>query len=278
MNAEPRENAACGRPPRHFRTAAASKLRAALPLLAAWTLALGCSGAAKEPRLLLYCGAGIRPPVSETVAEFERRQGVKIECDYAGSEVLLSRIKLTGRGDLYMPGDVHYVEQAEREGLVDSKRTVCCFVPVIMVQKGNPKGIRALADLTRPGIKLGLGDPEACAVGRQSTKIFQKNGIPPEAIEPNVAFRAMTVNDLGNHIELCTLDAAIVWDAVAACYPDHGEIIPIPPEQNIVSTVAVGTLKSTANPKLAAAFVEFITSDDGKAIFRKHHYSIAPPE
>ncbi len=238
-------------------------------------LAVGCSQNA-DP--VLYCGAGIRPPVSEIAEEFGRRHGITVECDYAGSEVLMSRIKLTDRGDLYMPGDVHYVELAEKEGLVTSKQTVCYFVPVIMVRKGNPKDIHTLADLAKPGIKIGLGDPEACAIGRKALKIFEKNNIPQADIDRNVAFRSVTVNELGNHIKLDTLDAVIVWDAVAAYFPDDGEIVPIPREQNIISTVAIGTLKSTENPELAAKFVEFITSDEGKAVFKRHHYATTLPD
>ena len=59
--------------------------------------------------LLLYCGADIRPPVQEIAEAFESEHGIKIVTDYAGSEVLLSKIKLARRGDLYMPGDKHYV-------------------------------------------------------------------------------------------------------------------------------------------------------------------------
>ena len=69
--------------------------------------AAGCSSGPAKPKLLLSCGAGIRPPVSEVAEEFGRRNDVTVECDYAGSEVLMTRIKLSKRGDLYMPGDVH---------------------------------------------------------------------------------------------------------------------------------------------------------------------------
>ena len=68
-----------------------------------------------EPKkLLLYCGAGIRPPVAQMAEAFEREHGVKIVVDYAGSEVLLSKIKLIRKGDLYMPGDKHYVIRPSR--------------------------------------------------------------------------------------------------------------------------------------------------------------------
>ncbi|MBN2474786.1 MAG: molybdate ABC transporter substrate-binding protein [Pirellulales bacterium] len=244
-------------------------------LLAALTLTtLGCGP--EPPRL--YCGAGIRPPVADLVEQFARREGVTIECDYAGSEVLLARIKLTRRGDLYMPGDVHYVEMAEKEGLVDSKKTVCYFVPVILVQKGNPKSIHTLEDLIRPGVKLGLGDPKACAIGRKSAKIFANNGIAEEDLGDNVVFRSVTVNELGNHVKLGALDAAIVWDAVAAFFPDETEVVAIPRERNVISTVAIGVLHCSQHPELAAKFVEFVNSEEGQEVFKRHRYSLTLPD
>ena len=246
-----------------------------LPLLAG--LIASCLGCGAEPPLL-YCGAGIKPPVAELVEEFNRERGVKIVCDYRGSEVLLSSVKLTGQGDLYMPGDVHYVELAEKEGLVASKQTVCYFVPVILVQEKNLKQIHSLEDLAREDVKVGLGDPQFCAIGRKSSRILEKNGIREEDV--NVTFRSATVNELGNHIELGSLDAVIVWDAVAAYVADKGEgaIVPIPPEQNIISTVAVGILKSSRHPETAKQFVTFITSERGRAVFEKHGYTTALPK
>ena len=227
---------------------------------------------------MLYCGAGIRPPVAEAVEEFGRLHGVRVECAYAGSEVLLGQMKLSGRGDLYMPGDSYYVEQAEQAGLIASTRPVCCFVPVILVQKGNPKNVRTLPDLARPGLVVGLGEAEACAVGRQSSKIFAKNHISEEDINRNVANRALTVTDLANGVKLKALDAAIVWDAVAAGVADQTDVVPIEPEQNIVSTVPIAILKSSSDPELAEKFVDFLVSEYGQEIFQKHHYTLSPPK
>ena len=240
----------------------------------------GQSTAAPEtaPRLLFYCGAGIRPAANEIVKAFEARHGLTVECDYDGSERLLARMKLSRMGDVYMPGDVHYVNQAAEQGLVTSQRNVCYFIPVILVQKGNPKQVQSLADLTRPGIDVGLGDPKVCAVGRKSIKLFEKNAIPLENVQTNVRFQSLTVNDLGNHIKLRQLDAVIVWDAMAAYFADAGDVVAIPPEKNVISTVAASVLKSSQHPQLAEKLVEFIASDEGKAIFQKHHYTTELPE
>ncbi|MHC4242249.1 MAG: molybdate ABC transporter substrate-binding protein [Planctomycetota bacterium] len=235
-------------------------------------------GQSTPEELLLYCGAGIRPPVDELVETFGREHGVKIALDYAGSEVLLSKIKLIRQGDLYMPGDKHYVEQAAQADMILSQRSVCYWVPTVLVRKGNPKEIRRLEDLLKSGIKLGIGDPDACAIGRTSKKILEKNNIKWEDIQKNLVFKSLTVNELGMQIQAQALDAVIVWDATAKYYSEHGDEIPITIENNIISTVDIGVLKFTKHKELAEKFVDFVTSEAGKAILKKHHYSTEPPE
>ena len=230
---------------------------------------------AKE--LLLYCGAGIRPPVQQLAETFEREHGVKIVTDYAGSEVLLSKIKLARRGDLYMPGDEYYVDQAAAEGMILSQKSVCYFVPTILVQKGNPKKIGRLQDLVQPGLKLGLGDARTCAVGRAAKEIFAKNNIAWEDVEKNLAFQSLTVNELGMQIQAGSLDAVIVWDAIARYYSEHGTEVSIPTNQNVVSTVEIAVLGFTRNRSLAEEFVEFAVSRQGQGIFVQHNYRTEPP-
>lgn len=226
---------------------------------------------------MLYCGAGIRTPVSEIAKAFEKKHDVIIEADYAGANILLSRIKLTKRGDLYMPGDIRYVQQADREGLIASSQNACYFIPVIFVRKGNPNNIRGVADLTREGLRLGFGNRKACAIGRVTSEILRRNSVEPDDMERNVVFRSLTVNELGLHIKAGKIDATIVWDAVAAQYPKEGDIVRIPKDKNIISTVPVAALRSSKHPKEAAAFQEFVLSKEGRAIFAKHHYTTEAP-
>ena len=236
------------------------------------------AGPTPAKRLRLYCGAGIRPPVAELIEAFKAATGVQVECDYAGSGVLLSRMQLAKAGDLYMPGDVSYIEAAAAKGLVESIHPVCYFVPVIMVQKGNPKQIKGLTDLTRPGLRVGLGRPDACAVGQQSAKIFAKNGIDLAAIQKNLTFSSLTVNELGIQIKTGHLDAAIVWDATAAYYQDSAEAVAIPVAQNVVSKVALSVLNFSEQKGDAQKFVTFVTGPAGKAVFSKHHYTTDEPQ
>jgi molybdate transport system substrate-binding protein len=227
--------------------------------------------------LLVFCGAGLRPPMAELAEQFEQETGIDVEVDYAGHQVLLSKIKLGRQGDMYVPGDKRYVDLAAEEGLILSRESVCYFVPTILVQKGNPKRISGLHDLVRPGVRLGLGNSEACAIGRKSKRIFEKNNVPWPDVERNLLFQSATVNELGMHIQAQSLDAVIVWDAVAAYYARHGDEVPIPVRQNVISTVEAGILKYTSREALARRFLEFMISDPGQQVFRKHGYRVTPP-
>jgi len=228
--------------------------------------------------LRLYCGAGLRPAVAEIVTAFGARTGTVVECDYAGSGMLMTRVKLQREGDLFLPGDVWYLDQTAAEGMTESRAMVSYFVPVILVRRGNPKGIRTLGDLARPGVRLGLGNPAACQIGRITDRILAKNAIDMEAVRANLAFHSVTVNELGLQLVAGRIDAAIVWDAIGAYYADSCDIVSIPIAQNEVSHVAIGVLRSSEHRGAAEEFVGFAVGPQGRAIFAKHHYRVEPPE
>ena len=245
-----------------------------------------CAGCRDDPappergdqlELLLFSGAGLQPPVEELLSDFTAAEGVTVTVDYAGSEVLFSKIKVGARGDLYLPGDRRYVDTAEDAGLVASRTSVCWFVPTILVQTGNPKAIRGLGDLLRPEVRLGLGDPRACAIGRISRELLQKNGVAWEAVKPSVRFQSVTVNELAVHVRTGSLDAAIVWDAVAHQYAQHTDTIEIPTESNILSTVDLAVLKTSRHKELAQRFADFVNSPHGRDILRRHGYRVEAP-
>ena len=238
------------------------------------------SPAPKGGSLFIHCGAGIRVAMEDAAAAFERKSGAKLQVSYAGSGTLITTIKLKQQGDLYMPGDEWYLDQLAKggEGLVEQRKLIAYFVPVIIVQKGNPKGIQSLADLAKPGVKLGIGNPEACQIGRMTQQIFTKNNIDAAAIKGNTTFSSVTVNELGVKVQTRSADASIVWDAVAASFAKDVEVIRIPPVENLLSRVAIGLLTCSKNKPLAKRFMDFLASGEGKAIFAKHHYAVEEPK
>ncbi len=227
--------------------------------------------ASTDAELFFYCGAGLRPEVAEVVELFTAKTGIPVRVDYNASSLLLGRIKVSQTGDLFMPGDLHYIETAAAEGLIKESRQATSFVPVIMVGQGNPKNIQSISDLTRDGIRLGLADTRTAAIGRVSRLIFEKNGIPAEAFEKNLVYDSVTVNDLANAIELGHIDATLVWEPVARRMADSG-IVKIPAELNVTVPVPVAILSVSRQPETARRLVDFILSEPSQAVFQRNHY------
>jgi molybdate transport system substrate-binding protein len=122
---------------------------------------------------------------------------------------------------------------------------------------------------------VGLGDAKACAIGRTTEQILSKNGMSREDIGDNLRYQSQTVNELGLQIQAGSLDAVIVWDAMARYYEEYGEAVAIEAGVNVISSVDIGILEFSENKEQAGVFVDFLTSERGKAIFEKHGYSTA---
>jgi len=231
-------------------------------------------GGAEEDGLFLYCGAGIRPAMEDLRTDFTRSTGVPVRVTYAGSGCLLSMLTFARSGDLYMPGERYYVDQAKADGHLKEDVTVAYFVAVVMVQKGNPKGIRSLADLARSDLRVGIGHPDTVACGLVAKKILEKAGVW-EAVKANIDARGActaTAMELTNALALNALDAAINWDAMAFPVRDRIGILTIPREQNVEVPIPLGSLTWSTRKRDAARFVEFAQSAAGAQSFAKHGY------
>lgn len=231
---------------------------------------------ASASRLKMFAGAGLRKAVEALEAEFEKQSGIELDVDYAGSGIAISRAREDKTADLFMPGDVWYVDRLqELTGNVIEKTPVSYFIPVIIVQKGNPKNIRGLSDFLRKDVTAAMGNPDACQIGRLMKKIFKKNGLDYEQIDPKLS---LTVNELGVWVKMKNVDMSVVWDAIAENIKDSTDKIMIPPTENIISRVVVGRLKTSKHPEAARKFVRFLQSPEARAILRKKGYTVDLPD
>ena len=231
--------------------------------------------------LLIFAGSASKPPLDEAARLFEKKKKVKVNIVYGGSGFVLSQMKLTKRGDLYFPGSSDYMQKAIREGVVykDSKKIIVYLVPSINVQKGNPKNIKSLKDLTKPGIRVAIANPNGVCVGAYAVEIIEKNFSKKE----KEAFRKNLVNYTGScsktasAISLKQADAVIGWRVFHYWDPDRIQNVPLKPNQIVrVGYIPIAISKFTKDKKLAKEFIDFLTSKEGKAVFAKYSYFATP--
>ncbi|MEZ4651750.1 MAG: substrate-binding domain-containing protein, partial [Candidatus Eisenbacteria bacterium] len=103
--------------------------------------------------LFIYCCAGFRPPIEAVARAFESETGIRSDLTFAGSGCLVAQAELAGRGDLFLPGEVHYMDKARERDIVDRVSDVAYLKPVIAVAAGNPRGVHGLEDLAMDGLR-----------------------------------------------------------------------------------------------------------------------------
>ncbi|TQD23500.1 molybdate ABC transporter substrate-binding protein [Methanolobus vulcani] len=229
-----------------------------------------------EEALLVYCGAGMRRPMDEIGVMFEEEYGVPVQYNYAGSNTLLTQIELTGEGDVYMPGATYYFEVAAEKGFVDNFSKVVYHIPVIITPPDNPANIDSLDDLANDDVSVVLGDSKAAAIGVLCEKMLTKKGIYNET-EENVVAKGATVNELVTYVSLGQADASIVWEDLVR-NNDEVNMIEISEDDNLIKIVPIATLTTSENPEIAAEFVDFVVSDEGRSIFEEYGFTLYPDE
>lgn len=232
----------------------------------------------REKTLLFHAGVGQRSSLNEIQALFQNEHpDVHVNFSYKGSGYFLADISRSREGDLYMPGEEFYVLQAAERGFVASydpdHDIAASFVTVILTPQGNPKQIKSIEDFAKPGVRVGLGNPRACAIGVEHEKVFKKAGIW-EAVQRNATLSAKCIPELGNAAQHNLVDATIVWATTAVLYLRDCEIIPLATPYRAVIRLPVVTLSFSKHPKEAERLKQFILSDKGKQTFLGHAYAV----
>ena len=255
-----------------------SKMKKILLLIPIFLILVAAQNVLASPkRLLMFAGAASKPATEEVIRIFQERAWIMVDVIFGGSGFVLSQMKLSRKGDLYFPGSSDFMEVAKRESLVfpDSEKVVVYLVPAINVRKGNPKGIRALKDLTKEGVRIAIANPETVCVGTYAVEIIEKNLTPIEKgkFKRNLVNYTESCEKTANVISLKAVDAVLGWSVFQYWDPDGIETIYLRPEEiSRIGYIPIAISKFTKGEALAQKFIDFTLSFHGKAIFQKYHY------
>ncbi len=239
--------------------------------LRAWNSWHGGPATAVKRPLLLYCAAGIRPPVEAAAQAYQQDYGVEVQLQYGGSQTLLANIEASQRGDLYLPADDSYLQIARAKGLVQETLPLARMTPVLAVHKGNPKNLHSLDDLQRDGVRLAQANPEAAAIGKVTAEVLKKAGRWAD-VEKHILVTKPTVNDVANDVAIGAVDAGFVWDATVHQMPKL-EAIALPEFADVHAHVAVGVLTCGDQPTAALRFARYLAArDKGLPLFEQDGY------
>ncbi len=233
--------------------------------------------------IMVFAGAASKPPTEEAAAAFEKKTGIKVNVVFGGSGYVLSQMMLGKTGDLYFPGSSDYMELAKKKNVVfpETEKYIVYLVPSINVQKGNPKKIKSLKDLTKPGIKVAIANPEGVCVGAYAVEIIEKffNKKEKEQFRKNLINYTESCEKTATAISLKAADAVVGWSVFEHWDPERIETVRLKKEEVLrIGYIPIAISKYTKNRELAQKFIDFLLSEEGKAIFRKYKYFMTPEE
>jgi molybdate transport system substrate-binding protein len=221
-----------------------------------------------------FAGSASKPATQELVKAFEAKTGNSLTVHFGSSGNLLSQMKIARRGDLYFPGSPDYMKKAIDDGVVrpETIKIVTYLVPAINVQKGNPKQIDSLDDLSGEGLRVAIGNPHHVCVGLYAVEILEHAGLA-DAVRPNIRGYTESCAKTANLVAMKGVDAILGWRVFQYWNPDQIESVMLPPEQIVrISYMPIAISAFCKNPALAQQFIEFACSEKGKSIFEKCGY------
>jgi molybdate transport system substrate-binding protein len=219
-----------------------------LVLLAGLAAALLPSATAAQPqadRLRVFAAASL----TQIFPLIDKRP----QYQFAGSDQLAFQIQQGARPDVYAAASPTYPEQLYRQGLVQKPIPFATNTLVLLVPKGNPAGLHSVFDLTRPGVKVVIGDA-GVPVGAYTRTVLANLGISA-AVLKNVVSQETDVKGVLGKVVLGEADAGFVY--VTDVKPVLGKVgvirIRESAQPHVVYEVAV--VKGAAHLQAAYAFV-----------------------
>lgn len=218
--------------------------------------------------LVILAAPTVRGPLEAVAADFTRDTGRPVVIDWGPSEQLVTTARFPPPhrpADLLIPADDSFLTQARELGLLDDWQTLAHVRAVLLLAPNNPRRIEGWADLHADGVRVAVPN-EAAAVGRLTRDHLARSG-HWHPLQPRVK-DVLTVTEAANAAKVGSVDAAVVWDAVAAGAGYRGQVLLTVPElAGVKGTVAAGVLHQSPDRQAAESFLKHLT-EQGREHFQ----------
>jgi len=224
---------------------------------------------ARAPVLRAYGPGGPLAPMQECGKLFAEARGVGVRVDGGPEqrwwELAEKEADVVFEGAEYMLTDF----MRRHPGFLDpeTRRSLFDRPAAILVRKGNPRGIRGLEDLARPGVRL-LEVAGAGQLGLWEDLAGRKGLIP--SLSRNIAASfSNTAEAIAAWRADPKLDAWITFESWHHRLPDETDLVRLPPGDQLLRGTPVAVARRTPHRELALAFLDFLRGEACHAVFQR---------
>ena len=237
-----------------------------LALLVAGVLLAACGGATAggavpaPATLTVFAAASLQPAFDRIGQQLRTQKNITTTFSYAGSQTLTTQLQQGAPADVFASADTAHMTTVQNAGLIAGPPRIFAHNRLeIAVERGNPKGIHSLADLSRAGLVVVLADPSVPA-GKYAQQALTRAHVTvhPASLEPEVT-------GVLSKVALGEADAGIVYvsDVVTSGQVDG---VAIPDDQNVIAEYPIAALSSAQDPIGAQTFITYLLSAAGQAV------------
>jgi molybdate transport system substrate-binding protein len=249
-------------------------------LLSATIAATAAAQESSRPReITVYAAASLTDAFLELAPLLEQGPvSTRVRYNFAGSQQLAVQLEQGAKADVFASADQWWMDYvAERKLTAGTPRIFAHNQLVAILPASNPAGIRGVADLSRPGVKLVVG-AEAVPIGRYTREVIRRlarqAGFPPDYAEKvlaNVVSEEENVKSVLAKIQLGEADAGIVYrsDVTSRAAPSV-TVLEIPKDANVLGSYPVAVLAGSHEPDGARAFVTLLLGPRGREALARH--------
>jgi molybdate transport system substrate-binding protein len=181
---------------------------------------------------------------------------------FAASDTLATQIREGAPADVYAAANERLPDELFEEGLVEEPVVFATNRLVLMVRAGNPEGIRTVADLRRPGLRVVMADAGVPA-GDYTREVLANLGA--EDLVAGAASQDDDVRGVSGKVALGEADAGFAYATDAAAVADDVDAVPLPAAAQPPIRYGVAVVAASENAAGARAFIAALRSAEGRA-------------
>lgn len=212
--------------------------------------------------ITVFAAASLKSAFTEIAQRFETdNPGVAVEFSFAGSSDLVTQLTHGAHADVFASADIRNMDKAAQAGLLDGAAVnFASNTLTIVVNPGNPKGIKSFADLADPTLSVVIcAPPVPCGAATQ--RVEQATGVTLSPVSEE-----SSVTDVLNKITTGQADAGIVYVTDAAGAGDKVTAVSFPEAAGAVNTYPIAVLGQSQSKDLARRFVDLVTGEVGQKV------------
>lgn len=228
--------------------------------------------------ITIFAAASTTDTVQAIAKQYEAERGVQVTCSFASSSTLAKQIENGAPADLFLSADQKWMDYlAKKQAVVLASRadllanTLVLIAPMgkspaITVEKGFAIGEMFTG-------RLAIGDPTNVPAGMYAKEAFANLGwwdVLSGRLAPTADVRAAL-----KLVELGEVDLGVVYATDAQASMKVGVVATIPVNLHTPIRYPIA-LTTTAKPA-AAAFLVYLQSTAGRAVFTAAGFSIPEP-